>query len=232
MSPSFRPFTKQKSIRRFQELNEIIYGLPNDRFFSMSDLIVNHVRFSMRALKGIRKKNKRKLTLNLLISFSFVMAVCNLLHLDCEDIVWNRFPLKCSYCGNCPCTCKIDKTKRRVKLIKHHASRPGTLSGFQKMFQDIYPSDGRTLVEAGIHMAEETGEVFESLKFFRDAGKDKQFNLVSDELADWVSCMFGVANSAKIDVATELEKLFADGCHVCHKVPCTCKISFVISYQS
>src|SRR5690348_12818100 len=95
-------FFHYHSLRDFQFFNKDVYSLPDDRMFSLPDLLSNQERFTMRAIKGIRKNNKRRLSTNLLVAFSFGMAVCNRLHIDIEDKIWYRFPGVCSYCGKKP----------------------------------------------------------------------------------------------------------------------------------
>jgi NTP pyrophosphatase (non-canonical NTP hydrolase) len=225
-------FSKKESLHHFQKLIGNIYSLPDDRLFSLWDLLSNQERFTMRALKGIRKNNKNKIRSNLLISFSWMMAVANRLHIDAEDAVWNRFPARCSYCGNMPCICKKIKPKKKARFKKNISLKPGSLAGFQKMFSLIYPPGSRTLFEAGVHLAEEMGELSEAAHRFLGEHEKNQFDLISDEIADYISCMFGVANSAKIDVASELAKMYHKNCHVCHQDECRCNFSFVGKYQS
>jgi NTP pyrophosphatase (non-canonical NTP hydrolase) len=95
------------------------------------------------------------------------------------------------------------------------------------MFQAIYPSQARSLEDAGIHYAEEMGEVSEAIHNYLGQHRKKLFSEIGLEMADYVSCAFGVANSANIDVATELEKLFYKNCHVCHKAPCVCSFTAI-----
>jgi NTP pyrophosphatase (non-canonical NTP hydrolase) len=151
---------KNHSLRDFQKLIYDIYSLPDDRLYSLWDLLTQQQRFTMRALKGIRKQDSIKLKGNLLIAFSWLMAIANRLHIDVEEDVWRRFPLFCSYCGRKPCACKKIKPEARKNVIlKKNVQRPKTLREFQEMFQDIYPPEGRTLADAGVHLAEEMGEV-------------------------------------------------------------------------
>lgn len=225
-------FTAGESLARFQGFIEAVYGLPDNRLFSLSDLLANQQRFTMRALKGIRKGNREKLTYNLAIAFSWLVAVVNRLHIDIEGAVWRRFPSCCSYCGKRPCVCKALKAKRRVRILRFSSRRPKTLAALQGMFQKIYPAEGRTLAEAGVHLAEEMGEVSEAVHVFLGEHKEKQFKNVTDELADYVSCIMGVANSAEIDLAETLAHMFTNNCHICHKAPCACKFSFVANFDS
>ncbi|MFA6552131.1 MAG: hypothetical protein WCT19_01365 [Candidatus Paceibacterota bacterium] len=227
--PSFK---ENQTIADFQKFNYEVYRVPDDRLYSLSDLLAHQQRFAMRALKGIRKDDKEKLKKNLLISFSFLAAIANRLNINIEDEVWKRFPMLCSYCGKIPCQCKKIKPAKRKKVSINNALRPKTLAEFQEMFSKIYPQEKRTLAEEGVHLAEEVGEVNEAVQHFMGKHVLKQFNEVKLEIADLVSCIFGVANSAKIDFAKELAKIFILNCHVCHKAPCVCSFSSVAGIKT
>lgn len=225
-------FTKDGSLADFQRFIQEVYGLPDDRLFSVSDLISNQERFTMRALKGIRKGDFKKLKLNLMVATSWLMALANRFHIDLENIVWNRFPMICSYCGQKPCACKKIKPSKRIKITRYEFQRPHTISGFQKMFASIYPPHTRTLSEGGVHLAEEVGELSEAVHHFLGEHKNTTFQEIADEMADFISCVFGVANSASIDIAKELSKMYRNNCHVCHESPCTCSFSLVAKFKS
>src|ERR1043166_2067089 len=92
-------FKKTGSIADFQKFNKEVYGRVDDRMYSVWDLLGQTQRFGMRALKGIRKGEKDKITYNLMISFSWLTAIANRLHIDIESEVWQRFPALCSYCA-------------------------------------------------------------------------------------------------------------------------------------
>lgn len=224
--------SSQATLSNFQELIGEIYGLPDDRLFSLSDLISNLERFTMRSLKGIRKGEKSKLELNLLISFSWLMAIANRLHIDVNEIVIDRFPLVCSYCQESPCTCKENKYQRRRKRTTTKRGAVNKIFDFQKMFEEIYPSSKRTISDAGVHLAEETGELSEACHSFQGQHKNSQFLNIKNETADYVSCLLGVANSANIDVAGALSRMYRNNCHACHKSPCECNFSYIAQYNS
>src|SRR5207245_1528727 len=139
------------------------------------------------------------------ISFSWLMAVANRLHIDLETEVWKRFPGLCSYCGRQPCACKQTKPKNRQKITKGVGTRPKSLADNQIMFEKIYPSSSRSLADEGVHLAEEMGEVSEAIHNYLGQHKEPLFDEVKLEMADYVSCLFGTANSSYFDVATELE---------------------------
>ena len=209
-----------------------MYGLPDDQLYSIFDLLTQMQRFTMRTLKGIRKDNKEKLEKNLLVSFAWLMAIANRMHIDVENEVWKRFPALCSYCGFAPCQCKKIKLEKRAKIKIDSSHRPTTTRGFQELFRSVYPPERRTLPDAGVHLAEETGEVSEAIHNFLGQHLQKQFADIKLEIADYVSCVFGVANSASIDIASGLEEMFKNGCHVCHTIPCTCTFSEVAALKS
>lgn len=225
-------FPKDGSLSQLQHLIHEVYSIPDDRLFSLSDLLSNQQRFTMRALKGIRKGDIKKLKINLLIALSWLMTISNRFHIDIESAVWKRFPMLCSYCGSCPCICKKMKPTKRVKIIQQDSLKPGTLAGFQEMFAAIYPPQSRILPDAGVHLAEEMGEVSEAIHHFMGEHKKIIFQSAVEEMADFVSCIFGVANSAKINVAHELAKMYSNNCHICHKLPCECSFSFVAKIKS
>ncbi|MCH7597811.1 hypothetical protein IID27_02065 [Patescibacteria group bacterium] len=220
-------FRKNQTLNKFQTLIGEIYALTDDRTYSLWDLLTQQQRFTMRALKGIRKGNKKKLIKNLMISLSWLMAIANRFHITIEDEVWRRFPMCCSYCGKKPCECKQTKLSRRKKIRIKKFIKPRSLSGMQRIFNEIYPSKSRTLADAGVHWAEEMGEVSEAIHNYLGQHFEKQFDGIKHELADCTSCIFGVANSADINIAIELEKMFYKNCHVCHEAPCICTFTTV-----
>lgn len=225
-------FSKKGTLSEFQKFISDVYSLPDDRFYSIWDLLTQEQRFTMRSLKGIRKKNFKKLKLNLLISLSWLMAIASRFHIEVEQEVWTRFPYLCSYCGFLPCKCSSNKSSKRVKVKVDESKHPSNLDELQKMFEQIYPSKRRTLAEAGVHLAEEMGEVAEAVHNYLGQHQVKRFQEVKLELADLLSCILGVANSANIQVANELAIQYKNNCHVCHKIPCACTFSKVVGIKS
>lgn len=227
------PSLNQKStILEYQEFVKAVYGLNNDRYFTTPDMLTQMQRFLMRGLKGIRKGDKEKTTLNLLIALNWFMSLMNQLHIDVEAVAFKRFPNVCSYCGYCPCVCRKDKVKKRKKVVAKNGRRPRTIAEFQRMFSAIYPSESRTLEHSGIHLGEEMGELAEAIAAYRGSREVKDFEYISQEAADVFSCLFGVFNSWKIDGAREISILFSENCHVCKKAPCVCSFQFITSFKS
>jgi len=220
------------TLREYQNFVKEVYGLPNDRYFSTWDMITNMERFIMRGLKGIRKGDREKTRVNILIALSWFMSIMNQLHIDLEDEVWKRFPYLCSYCAFCPCRCREKKIETRQRVPIDESKRPKTLEDFQKMLEKIYPSESRTLEHAGVHMAEEAGEFSESIMFFRGGHNDEDFKNVKSEVADLFTHFLGVFSSLNMSMAKELSLVFSDNCHVCHNAPCTCDFKCITDFKS
>ena len=224
--------TERSTIRDYQKFVHDVYGLPNDRHFGTWDMLANVERFLMRGLKGIRKNNIEKTKMNLLISMSWFMSFLNQMHVDIEEEVWKRFPYLCSYCGSRPCACKSKRVEHRQTVAVNDTLRPKTVREFQKMFGEIYPSSGRTALHAGIHLAEEMGELSETILAYRGARDDVAFDNVLLEAADLFSCFIGVFNSLHVDFADVLAAQYANNCHECHKAPCVCSFTKIVSFKS
>ncbi len=220
------------TIKEYQDFVKEVYGLSNDRYFGIWDMLANLERFTMRGLKGVRKEDKDKIKVNLLISFSWLMSMMNQLRINIEDEIWKRFPRVCSYCAQCPCSCKEKKIEKRQKSVVDENKRPKTLRYFQNMFSEIYPPETRTLEHAGIPLAEELGEFAESILIYRGTHKEDDFFKIPLEAADLFSCLMGVFNSFGVNVAKELSIMFSDNCHVCKNNPCKCSFEYIASFQS
>jgi len=221
-----------QTLRDLQLVINEIYSVTDDRLYDTWDILSNQERFMMRSLKGIRKNDKEKLKNNLLVATSWFLAVMNRFHIDIEEAVLQRFPNSCSYCSGSPCRCRIIKPKKRKKLIPRSGQRPKNIRDFQAMFEKIYPHSERTLEHAGIHLAEEQGEVSEAVQIYFGSHQKKYFRNIIEESADYFSCLMGVFNSAGIDMEKEMLKFFSKGCHKCHRSPCACSFVTVAEFSS
>lgn len=223
---------RDTTINGCQEFIQEVYGLNNDRYFSTEDMLTQIQRFTMRGLKGVRKKDQEKIKLNLLVAFSWFMSLLNQLHIEIEEEVWQRFPYLCSYCATFPCSCEQKHPEKRQKVVGDENKRPKTLEGFQKMFKELYPSEHRTLEDAGVHLAEELGEFSEAILFYRGQHNDSDFENITIEAADLFSCYLSVFDSAGINMAEELAKMFSENCHACKKNPCECNFVDIMGFKS
>ncbi|MFH1671606.1 MAG: MazG-like family protein [Candidatus Portnoybacteria bacterium] len=223
---------KNTTIKEYQDFIKEVYGLNNDRFFNTEGMLTQIQRFTTRALKGIRKGDKGKIRLNLLISLSWYNSLLNQLRIKIEEDIWKRFPYSCSWCSNCPCSCLKIHPKTRKKVRIENSKKPKTLEAFQEMFNKIYPKEKRTLQDAGIHLAEELGEFSEAISLYRGRRLEKDFEKITIEAADLFSCFMGVFNSMGVNYVEELAKTFSKNCHVCKKAPCQCSFPEIMGFKS
>ena len=224
-------FKENGTITDLQHFSEEVYSSKNDRLYSTQDLVIHIQRFMMRALKGIRRDDPEMLKTNLVMALAWFTAVCNRLHVNIEEEVWKRFHYVCSYCAHKPCVCKTLKPKSRVITKPDPSLKPRTMRDFQHMHAEIYPPTSYNVFEAGVHAGEEVGEIAEAVHNYLGQHKDELFDQVRLELADFISCLFDVANSIKMDVAHELSVAFTENCHVCHKAPCICSFDEVAEFK-
>ena len=234
LPPANRPLRAGDGFTELQLVVQRVYGLPNDRSFDLSDLLINATRFTMRAVKAVRRMSSgqksprtetRRAVLNLAIAFSWFTSSVNRLHLDLDAAVWRRFPYYCTYCGGCPCTCP-----RRG--VHEDREKPRSLFAYQQMFGEIYPPSSRQLLDATVHMAEEVGEYTEALMQYGSRHDRRDLEAISMEAADYVSCVFGVFNSLDRPFARELVRMFKRDCHVCGSAPCQCDFYAILDYKS
>lgn len=224
-------FIRNDSLFDFQNVINEIYGVTDDRLYSLWDLLSNQERFTMRALKGVRKNDINRIKQNLVISLSWIMAVGNRLHINIDEAVWERFRYKCYYCKNAPCTCGKKKVLTKSKR-KKEAVRPASLAQYQEMFQKIYPPKRFSVSEVAVHLAEEMGELSEAIQVYLGEHQKGEFSQIQTEIADYISCSFGLANNIDFDIAGELADIYENNCHVCHKAPCICSYSSIAKFRS
>ena len=217
----------------FVELQRVVrsvYGLPNDRYFDLADMATNVGRFTMRAIKAVRKgkssEHLDRCSRNLGIGVSWFCSAANRLHIDIDDALWSRFPYACPYCSSCPCVCEGG-----TPIVLDAASRPKSIADYQAMFAAIYPKAERSVAEAALHLVEEYGEYEEAILVFRTRHRANDLDQVLLEVADFLSCTFGLFTSTDASLAERLTTMFEDGCHECHQAPCRCGFDFVLNYN-
>jgi NTP pyrophosphatase (non-canonical NTP hydrolase) len=207
------------SLKCFQERNDALYRIPNDRYYSAEKIFMRLHRHITHILKAVRKNRYMHIEYNLCMAFSWALAMFNRYHIDLATEMWRRFPGRCPYCWTAPCGCKERRRKRRKFSGRPNVAVPVSIRAWQKMFAKIYPN---VVLESAIHLAEEAGEVNEALQVYMVECDDASFRRVIEELVDVVTHIFGVANCMKLDLAHWISGYFSGGCPRCRKAPCDC----------
>lgn len=223
------------SFADLQRVVHEIYSIPNGRWFDLADMATNVSRFTMRALKAVRRDDPAKVERNMAIAISWFTSSTNRLHLDVMRAVWKRFPYACATCRRCPCQCT--RGSPDPKPAPTISIRPSSIADVQDMFAAIYSPQFRSLEHAAIHLAEEVGELQESIMMYRSRHRPTDFKQISIEAADYMSCALGLYSSLQLahpnrkSCAQALAQLFQQDCHKCGQVPCDCPFDVVMNYN-
>ncbi len=222
------------SFEELQELVRHIYGKSNLRWFDLGDMATNVSRFTMRAIKAVRREQVDRVEKNLAIALSWFTSSANRLDMTVSDVTWQRFQYECATCRYCPCSCSgylQEATHSEVRV------RPESIDDFQRMFATIYHPASRTLEHAAIHLVEEMGEYQEAILMYRTRHRDLDLEQIAVEMADYFSCALGVYSSIahqygkRGEAAQALAELFDHNCHACGKAPCMCSFDKVMNYN-
>ena len=223
------------SFDELQELVAEIYGAPNDRWFDLADMATNISRFTMRAIKAVRRDDAGKVEKNLAIAISWFASSANRLHMQVSQVTWRRFPYQCATCRLCPCGCGASSLLAEERIAKR--PKPATISQLQERFAELYPPESRSLEHAAIHLIEEVGEYQEALLMYRTRHRHADLRQVETEAADFVSCALGLYSSidhksnSSNGAARALANLFDHNCHECRMSPCNCSFDRVMTYN-
>jgi hypothetical protein len=214
-----------------QNINRQIYQIANDRIYTSQELGGKIGRYVTKVVKSVRKEAKAEIPSNLLIAFSWAMALANRLHISLHDEVWKRFPYKCPYCTTCPCGCK-ERAEHRSVILADRSQRPVSLDEYIRMFLTIYPNN--TTKDSILHLCEESLELTEALMAFsRTQGKEgRWFGEVGLELTDVIANTFAVCACEKIDLESLYFNAFNGGCPSCKKRECDCGFTIADSIGS
>jgi NTP pyrophosphatase (non-canonical NTP hydrolase) len=207
------------SLKEFQELNNKIYLVVNDRNYSNAEILSILHRHITQVLKAVRKEKYDNVEYYLCMSFSWAFALLNRFHIDLDKEMWKRFPGYCPYCSTAPCSCKERAEDRQETAGKSEGQKPESMMEWQEMFARIYPN---LVINSAMHLAEEAGEVDEAIRNYSATHNKEWFIKIMEELVDVVTNIFGVANCLKINLAAELVNHFDRGCTKCHQIPCEC----------
>lgn len=128
-----------------------------------------------------------------------------------SDMVWAKFPHACAYCHRSPhdaerceemksSSASINWGQLRELAVTNAARKPGRISGWQRMFSEIYPvQQTEEFGPTFARLVEELGELAEALRVFRAAP-----GYFLSEAADLFAWLMHVQNI--IDVRSRLKR--------------------------
>jgi hypothetical protein len=211
---------KNLSLEEILEINRMIYQIPDDRLYSIEDILYNHQKFITNFAEEKNRGDLKQGRLNLMIALAWYFALMNRYHIDLESLLWKRYSYKCPFCLDIPCICKEGKKSATQKTGRPSSRKPGNISKWQAMVQKIYPDEIIDHSYIKLHLVFD--RIDASLRLFMREKKKKQFHDIEIYSTDYFVMLLRIFNYYKCDIEAEHHKMFSRGCYVCHEVPCQC----------
>ncbi len=203
------------TIETLLQENRKIYQVPDDRLYSIQDLIFNHHKFIFLLQKDLQKKQQTYPNLDIAASWFFTLV--NRYHVDLEKKAWQRYSYKCPFCLEIPCFCK-NEAKSPKKTGRPASRKPKDLNQWQEMTKKIYPNDKEDQVF--FLLLNNLNKLIYLIRHF-DRKKTK-FSEIENASVDHFVLILRLYNSLGINLSKNFQKKFSHGCYVCHKSPCIC----------
>ena len=200
--------------------NQAIYQVPDDRLYTIEDLLYNHQKFISLFIED-KDQNKIKFALpNLMVALAWYLALANRYHIDLESSLWKRYSYKCPFCMEIPCMCDEKETLKAQKTGRPSSRKPESIAEWQKMIEKIYPLENIDNPIFKIHM--HLDRLNSAFRLFMREKKKKQFHSIENEIVDYFVILVRIFNYYHFDIEKEYIKMFSNGCYVCHQIPCEC----------
>lgn len=202
--------------------NEKIYQVPNDRIYSVTDLIYLNQKSIFEYIKHLQDDDNIKASESLIISLGWLLSLINRYHLDLEQEVWKRYPFKCPSCLSIPCICKCENNNYS-KTGRPPVGKPKDLEGWQKMIGKIYLD--RDIEKLNLALLRGQNELNYVVRRFKKEGKKMYFGNIIDRSTEQFVLFLRIFNILKKDLGVEYQRIFSKGCYSCGKIPCECNFN-------
>jgi len=200
--------------------NRAIYQVPDDRLYSVEDLLYNYQKFLALYLKDAAKKQAGSARTNLMVALAWYLALINRFHIDIEGNLWKRYSYKCPYCLELPCYCQKEKNIQAQKTGRPGSRKPQDISEWQKMIEKIYPNEENDNFR---HVLYSKLDLLNSaFRLFMREKKKKQFHEIELLSTDHFVALIRAFNHHNFNIESEYLKMFSGGCYVCKQIPCQC----------
>ncbi len=224
-------------IRSIYHINKVTEFGSNWAVFAHLVESLSDVSESMRK-KEQKKINEEKakdmISENITVTLKRMLCLANLLEVNVEESVWNKYPNVCPYClkeENCRCgkyepiyeNREDEYPKKLDDYRKKQEGRPKNLYEFQLMSKRIYGNvnkeDGRESLRTILdHVFEEAGEISKAIRI-------KNRSNLKNEFADLFMWIVAFANELGIaDLGKSLWDLYPGRCRKCGRKECECKV--------
>lgn len=149
---------------------------------------------------------------------------------DFSQTLMEKFPESgCSYCGNKPCRCAVDRPQAKASVSPSESQRTWSISQWQKHLEEVYGTSNKEkggLLWAASRLSSEIKEVLEArMRMDRETSSElveKYRKETISELADSFAWVCAVCNELHASLDGEFVKRYGKGCQHCGKYPCAC----------
>lgn len=146
------------------------------------------------------------------------------------DTLMGKFPERgCSYCGNKPCSCAVDRPQAKASVLPSDAQRDWSLSEWQAHLKNVYGASNMEkggLLWAASRLSSEIKEVLEArMRMDRETSPEsieKYRRETISELADSFAWVCAVCNELTANLDSEFVMRYGNGCQHCRQYPCAC----------
>jgi NTP pyrophosphatase (non-canonical NTP hydrolase) len=196
-----------------------IYQEKNERDYSAADLLLHIAEEAALIDEALRKEKLEEISQPLARLVAWLFAFCNMMDVDIQETVWQKYQGICPYCGkeeNCMCITYTDTQKPKQRYCNPRGKIPSTLGEWQRMFEKIYGKINKMmwLIQVWLHFHEELGELSRAFRL----GNPK----MKEEVADVFAWLVAFANKTKINLEEILWKQYPGRCNYCGKEKCIC----------
>lgn len=221
-------------------------GYNNNQVAFMRGYIISHISQDLGDLaEAIRESDNDTLKSKIGSMFAWIFALANEFEENIEDILYDKYPGFCPYCGhriNCDCAwwvpaqTKKNKDKKFEKPIDAISgiTKPEQLTGWIDMWEIIYGKKyqiAQSIADIMYKLLEEEAEILDELDKVegKTLNREKEYYQKSKrEFADFISWFLALLfklEERKIDrkdLPPLLRGKFIDGCYWCKKSNCIC----------
>jgi len=206
------------TIKKLLKLNNAIYGPIDGQLATIDDFFYYQEKYFLRFYASV-KNNKSQLPVNLCVALFWCIGFVIRFSIDLESEIKKRYPHKCPYCLDSPCTCIFEKRNKIGKKTGRPVSGfPKDINGLQDMIRKIYPVKKIDKIA----IIDELHSLSFLCREFARKPSVSRLSKIKPATADLFILYLILANTNNINLTDEIEKTFYHGCYLCHKTPCQC----------
>jgi len=224
-------------------------GYQDNQVAFMRGYIISHISQDLGDLaEAIRESDNAKLGSKIGSMFAWIFALANEFEENIEDIIYEKYPGFCPYCGhkkNCDCAWWIPAQTKKNKEGKFEKpieegevghTKPDQLPGWITIWEIIYGKKyqiAQSIADIMYKLLEEEAEILEELDKTEGKTLDREkeyYGKAKREFADFISWFLALLyklEERRIDRNTLPNilhnKFGTNGCYWCKKPNCECQ---------